>query len=78
MRSATFRITLSQSAMTAVRRSAKIAGVSLNQWIGAAVAEKVAAAEPRVVFAGRSPIQVRAGVDLVSPVNPDWNVGEDL
>ena len=64
--------------MRAARRLARADGVSLNQWIGAAVAEKVATIETAATFARRSRGQINLGADLIAPVNPDWNVGEDL
>jgi predicted HicB family RNase H-like nuclease len=78
IRRVTFRIKLPRSIMRAARRLAKSDGVSLNQWIGAAVAGKVAAVEAAVAFSGRSQGQIRVVGDLITPVNPDWNVGEDL
>ena len=78
IRRVTFRIKLPRSIMRAARRLARADGVSLNQWIGAAVAEKVATIETAATFARRSRGQINLGADLIAPVNPDWNVGEDL
>jgi hypothetical protein len=64
--------------MRAARRLAKNEGVSLNQWIGAAVAAKVTAEEAAAAFPGGSRGRIHVGADLLAPVNADWNVGEDL
>jgi hypothetical protein len=73
-----FRLRPPRSTMRAARRLAKNDGVSLNQWIGAAVAEKVAAVETAAAFTGRSRGQIHVVADLLAPVNTDWNVSEDL
>ena len=73
-----FRIKLPKSVMRAAKRLAKSDGVSLNQWIGEAVANKVAAVEAAAAFSGRSQWQIHVVGDLIAPVNADWSVGEDL
>ena len=73
-----FRIKLPKSVMRAAKRLAKSDGVSLNQWIGEAVANKVAAVEAASAFSGRSQWQIHVVGDLIAPVNADWSVGEDL
>ena len=78
IRRVTFRIKLPRSIMRAARRLARADGVSLNQWIGAAVAENVATIETAATFARRSRGQINLGADLIAPVNPDWSVDEDL
>ena len=75
---ATLRLKLPKSVRRAAKRLAKSDGVSLNQWRGAAVADKVAAVEAAARFSGRSQGQIHFVGDLIAPVNPDWNVGEDL
>lgn len=78
MRTVTCRITLLKSVMRAAKRLAKSDGVSLDEWIGAAVAAKAAAVEAAATFTGRSQGQLHVVGDLIAPVNPDWKVGEDL
>lgn len=78
MRRVTARIKLPKSVMRAAKRLAKSDGVSLNQWIGAAVADKVATVDAGAAFSGRSQGQIHVVGDLIAPVNPDWDVGEDL
>ena len=55
MSKATYPLKLPLSIKKAAQRLAKEDGVSLNQWIAAAVAEKVGVVEPRPTFSRREP-----------------------
>jgi hypothetical protein len=69
------RIVLPKSMMRAARRLAERDHVSLNHWIGAAVAAKVSAA---AAIGGPPRGQIQAVGDLLAPINADWTVDEDL
>lgn len=76
MSTATYPLKLPKSVKTAAARLAKEDGVSLNQWISAAVAQKIGAVETASVFlrrrAGDAKLEdLRALLDLAPDRAPD-------
>jgi hypothetical protein len=76
MSKATYPLKLPTSIKTAAARLAKEDGVSLNQWIAAAVAQKVGAVETAALFfekrgTGADPKDLRAVLALVPDRAPD-------
>jgi len=76
MSKATYPLKLPTSIKTAAARLAKEDGVSLNQWIAAAVAQKVGAVETAAAFfsrraSGATPEDLHAILALVPDRAPD-------
>lgn len=81
MTKASYPLKLPQSVKAAAQRLAKDDGVSLNQWIAVAVAEKIGAVETATDFlkkrAGSAqPIDILSFLDKVKDVPP--SPGDDI
>jgi len=83
MSKATYPLKLPASMKTAAARLAKQDGVSLNQWIAAAVAEKVGSVETAATFLRRragsaQPADMLGFLEAAPDTAPeDWDKGGD-